>query len=83
MTKPKLKEAVLAAAPPAPPIDFFEATTSLLTKYGDKRYAEGYRRASERIAQAIGALDADSKAKLSAALDQLEMELHQAEERSR
>jgi hypothetical protein len=59
--------------------DPFDQVRTLIKKMGDKRYAEGFRRAATIVARAVGQLDGESKGKLSKALDLLEEELHQAE----
>ena len=67
------------SAPPAAPQDPFDQAKLLIQKMGDRRYAEGYRRATHLIAHAVGQLDPDSKAKLTKAFDLLEAELLKAE----
>ncbi len=71
--------ALQASSPPEAPPDPFDQVRVLVKKMGDKRYAEGFRRASTIIARAVGSLDAEAKAKIAKSLDLLEEELHQAE----
>ena len=60
------------AAPPTPQ-DPFDQVKALMQKVGDQRYAEGFRRASQIIARSVGLLDGEAKAKLTKAVDQLEL----------
>ena len=59
--------------------DAFEPLRKLVTKIGDQRYAEGYRRATYLIALAVGKMDGESRETLARTLDILENELHVAE----
>ena len=65
-------------APPTPPPEPFDQIKSLIEQMGKKQYADGYRRATQLIARAVGRLDGEAKVRLSKVLDQLEEELHQA-----
>jgi hypothetical protein len=64
---------------PAP----FDQVKEIITKMGNARYAEGYRRAVLHIARTVGHLDGESRVKMSKTLDELEVELHRAEEAAR
>lgn len=80
-------------AEPAVPVDPLAFVDELPTKMreaiaaagktaemdGNKKYAEGMRRASRLIAIAVGQLDGASKARISDVLDQLENEAAKAE----
>lgn len=82
-TKPhglvKLPEvAVSTSGPPVVP-DPFDQMRAVVKKMGDKRYAEGYRRAVHAITVAVSSLDTDTKLRLAGVFDQLESELYSAE----
>lgn len=62
-----------------PPPDPFDQVKSLIHQMGERRYADGFRRACRILAPSIGLLDGESKVKLIKVLDQLELELHAAE----
>jgi hypothetical protein len=59
--------------------DPFDQVKTLITRMGNKRYVEGYRRAMTIISRSVGQLDGENKLRISKTLDQLENELHQAE----
>jgi hypothetical protein len=65
---------------PAPTSDPFDQVKSVFQKMGNKRYAEGYKRAASLIARGVGQLDGDAKTKLVKVCDMLETELHEAEQ---
>lgn len=67
-----------AVEPPLPPPDPFVQIKGLVEKVGKVQYAEGYRRATQLVARAVGQLDGENKAKLARVMDQLEDELHLA-----
>lgn len=71
------------SVPPPTPQDPFDQLKVLVQKIGDQRYAAGFRRASEVIARSVGQLDGEAKTKLMKVMDQLELELHQAETATR
>lgn len=83
---PALPPVVITEMPPPPPLmpqDPFDQLKVLVQKIGDQRYAAGFRRASEVIARSVGQLDGEAKTKLMKVMDQLELELHQAETATR
>jgi hypothetical protein len=72
-------DSALQPPPTKTPPDPFDQVKALIQQMGQKRYAEGYRRAATVIARSVGQLDGESRTKLSKTLDMLEEELHQAE----
>lgn len=61
------------------PDPVMQKMSELIETLGNRRYAAGYRKATQHIAIAVGQLDGESRVKLGALLDQLEAELHDAE----
>lgn len=65
---------------PSPPVSSFDQVKAIMHKDGLKKYAEGYRAATRILAPVVGQLDTEAKKKLTKALDQLEEDLHKAEQ---
>lgn len=87
--KKEMRDAALPPAPPVDPLAFIdelpgkiraaiEAARNEAHQDGSHRYAEGVLRASRLIAIAVGQLDGESKKRIEAVLDQLELEADKA-----
>lgn len=82
------KTTVAAVLPPSPvtPEVAKKAGDELLAmvaRMGRLEYVQGFKRATKVIAMAVGQLDGDARAKIAACLDQLELELEDAERKTR